>query len=360
MTFRPQTQTGLSLVELLVALAISTTLMAGVIQVFSGSKQVDRLAMAMARIQENGRFAIDILNGELQHIGYMGCFNPNIPIESESIVANEFKLTTNGVKDLTNNTVRGVNNFASGVEQIDLKNGVTVDNANPLENTDALFMVHASQSLNHLQTGMTTDSDTLNVGSNPAEHSVNDIVLITNCKTANLFRVSASTNSAPVTLSHLQGSSTQHNTSASFNVAYEKNSDLHRLMYNTYFIRNNAQGIPSLYRDNPYQGLTELIQGIENMQVLYGYYDSHGSASPSDDTVRWLEADAIDRDEWYQVMAVRLAILVRDEENVLPSSGPDTFDLLGTTIAPVEADNKLRRVFTTTVKIRNRRGEVNF
>ncbi|WP_428634255.1 PilW family protein [Sedimenticola sp.] len=355
-----QTQTGLSLVELMVALAISGTLMAGVMQVFSGSKQVDRLAMATARIQENGRFAVDILNEELQHIGYQGCFNPNTPISSEWILANEYNIESGGVRDLTNNTVKGLNDFAVGVTQIDLNNGVAIDGANPLPNTDALFVARASQSANVLEADMAGVEGALNVATNPAGHAVNDMLLITNCKTASIFRVSDLSTSAPRMLSHAQGSLSKQNVSASFHVAYEKGSNLHRLVYNTYFIRNNAQGIPSLYRDNAYEGLAELIRGVENMQVLYGHYDSRGTSLTSDDRVRWLDADDVDSDEWREVMAVRLAILVRDEENVLPSTGPSGFDLLGTTVAPAATDQRLRRVFTTTAKIRNRRGEVNF
>ncbi len=358
-------QAGLSLVELLVALAISGTLMVGVVQIFSGSKQVDRLTMAMARVQENGRFAIDILTKELQHIGYQGCFNPNKPIAATDIVANDFPLYTNDTADFTNNTVRGLDDFSASVSSVDLNNGVEFS-ATPLPSTDALFVAHATVLSKNagdnttLQTDMDGFDDQLVVGTNPSGYAQGDMLLITDCETASIFRVSGLTTTVPIKFFHSQGSLTRQNSSASFSVAFTAGSNLHRLVYNTYYIQNNAEGIPSLYRNNYYTGSSALIEGVENLQVLYGHYESQGSASLSDDEIHWLEADAVDSDEWMDIVGVRLAILVRDKENVLPTNGPASFDMLGAEVAPAVADKRLRRVFATTVKIRNRRGEINF
>lgn len=64
------TQRGLTLVEILVALTISAFLIAGVIQLFVGSKQTYRGHDALSRIQENGRFAIDTMARDIRMAGY--------------------------------------------------------------------------------------------------------------------------------------------------------------------------------------------------------------------------------------------------------------------------------------------------
>lgn len=61
---------GLTLVEILVALMISAFLIAGVIQLFIGSKQTYRSYDALSRIQENGRFVLEAMARDIRMTGY--------------------------------------------------------------------------------------------------------------------------------------------------------------------------------------------------------------------------------------------------------------------------------------------------
>jgi len=63
-------QRGLTLIEILVALTLSAFLIAGVIQLFIGSKQTYRGHDALSRIQENGRFALDAMSRDIRMAGY--------------------------------------------------------------------------------------------------------------------------------------------------------------------------------------------------------------------------------------------------------------------------------------------------
>ncbi len=69
---RQHGQRGISLIELMVALAISTLLMLGVFEIFIGSNANDRVARNFARIQESGRLAIEILGRNLRMAGSQG------------------------------------------------------------------------------------------------------------------------------------------------------------------------------------------------------------------------------------------------------------------------------------------------
>lgn len=70
-------QSGLTLVEILVALVISLFLIAGVIQLFIGTKQTYRFHDAVSRLQENGRLALDTMSMDIRMAGYG---NPATPI----------------------------------------------------------------------------------------------------------------------------------------------------------------------------------------------------------------------------------------------------------------------------------------
>jgi len=83
-----QRQEGFSLVEVLVALMISLFLIAGVIQLFIGSKQSYRFYDALSRIQENGRFALEAISGDIRMADYRPTpipENPNPPPNKYSL-----------------------------------------------------------------------------------------------------------------------------------------------------------------------------------------------------------------------------------------------------------------------------------
>ncbi|HET9843589.1 MAG TPA: PilW family protein [Gammaproteobacteria bacterium] len=63
-------QNGLSLVEILIGLALSMILLAGVLQVFLNSKQAYRLGAAFSELQENGRFISDYIPRIVRNTGY--------------------------------------------------------------------------------------------------------------------------------------------------------------------------------------------------------------------------------------------------------------------------------------------------
>jgi len=69
----PKKQAGLSLVELMVALLISTILLLGVLELFGSSSKTSRSANAVARLQENSRLVMDLIAREARRTGFNGC-----------------------------------------------------------------------------------------------------------------------------------------------------------------------------------------------------------------------------------------------------------------------------------------------
>lgn len=66
-------QRGLSLIELMVAIVISSILLLGVLQLFSNTSASDRTNTAIARVQESGRVALEIIGDDARRAGYQGC-----------------------------------------------------------------------------------------------------------------------------------------------------------------------------------------------------------------------------------------------------------------------------------------------
>lgn len=69
-------QHGLTLIEIMVALVLSLFLIAGVIQLFLGSKQTYRFHDAASRLQENGRLALDTMGRDIRMAGYVASVPP--------------------------------------------------------------------------------------------------------------------------------------------------------------------------------------------------------------------------------------------------------------------------------------------
>ncbi len=65
-------QTGLSLVELMVAMAIGTFLLAGAITVFGKTRDLHRTNDAAARLQETARYAMSTIEADLRMANYWG------------------------------------------------------------------------------------------------------------------------------------------------------------------------------------------------------------------------------------------------------------------------------------------------
>ena len=64
---------GFTIVEIMIALLLSVVLLGGVVQVYSSSKQSYRVAENVARMQENSRFAMNILTKEIRMAGFSPC-----------------------------------------------------------------------------------------------------------------------------------------------------------------------------------------------------------------------------------------------------------------------------------------------
>lgn len=65
-------ESGVTLVELMVAIVVGLLLILGVIQVYLTSKQSYNAQAELARMQESGRFAMDLITRDLRRAGYWG------------------------------------------------------------------------------------------------------------------------------------------------------------------------------------------------------------------------------------------------------------------------------------------------
>jgi type IV pilus assembly protein PilW len=65
--------TGFSLIELLLALTLGLVVVSGIVQLFVGNQQTYAILTGQARMQENGRFALEFISRSARSAGFLGC-----------------------------------------------------------------------------------------------------------------------------------------------------------------------------------------------------------------------------------------------------------------------------------------------
>jgi len=110
---------------------------------------------------------------------------------------------------------------------------------------------------------------------------------------------------------------------------------------NAITIATGASGRPSLFCNN-----IEVSEGVENLQVRYGEdTDNDGFVD------RYARLDQVIN--LANVMIVQVAILAATTREANKNLDTATYDLLGTIIDPVD-DGRFRRIYSTTIRLRNR------
>jgi type IV pilus assembly protein PilW len=336
-------QKGISLVEVLVALVISLFLLGGIIQVYLGNKASYTFTNAISRVQENGRFAMETLAKDLRMAGFFGCaiFDPG----DTSNIVNNLNPAGPGYDDyydwLGDGLLQGTDN-----DGLNGSDSITIRGAKP-------------GALNVREPYNVTTSAQIFVDSTETLED-NDIVMVTNCRGADIFQVtnttrgSGSTKDAVVhstgAVEEGPGNYNPDNCKGAnahcLSQTYGSDASMIELQAVIYTIKAGASGEPALFR--AINGVDEeLIDGIEQMQILYGV-DTDDDDFPNQYVIA---PNVVDMND---VMAVRVMLLVRSQDvNVTEDFQKYTFN---DTTDITATDRRLRQVFTSTITLRNRVG----
>lgn len=90
-------QRGLSLIELMIAILISSLLLLGVLELFINTNNADRSNTALNRTQESGRILLGIIGTDVLRAGYQGC-----SAASNSVKANGYSFPADSLSAASN------------------------------------------------------------------------------------------------------------------------------------------------------------------------------------------------------------------------------------------------------------------
>jgi type IV pilus assembly protein PilW len=319
--------TGLTLIELMVALAIGMFLMIGAITVFMQGRTTFRVTESLSRLQENARFALDSLEPDIRMAQHYGLTNVGANIEGRVGTT-----VPGGVPTTCGNT--WVHDFERGVagtnNTYSWTCGVSAAAGAAMANSDTLVVRRVSE--DPVLAGRT--AGTLYIQSSRSDKS-------------QLFVGAALPGSPDPTT-----------------------SQPYRVVVNGYFVStNNSSGlstatntVPSLRMKTLIDGGTiverEILAGVEDMQVQFGLDTSlpttagRGSIDRFVNTNDALLANPGFRNDERQIMAVRIWLRVRAER---PENGfvdGTAYNYAGQNFGPFN-DGFRRVVVSKTIFLRN-------
>jgi type IV pilus assembly protein PilW len=338
---------GFSLLELLVAMTVSLLLLAGVMTLFANSRSGYENNDRLARIQENGRFALEMIARDVRAAGFWGCAK---------------RVASKPLKNILVNSTDLLWNFGIPVQGFDATTTdwspslvAPVSTDTPIVGSDVLVVrgPQPNRIPQRVQVSMTGGAANLQVYKLPAAYSslaAGDIAIAASCDQASVFKVSTYTAGGSglpdvIARAAVPGTAGENSTTDLGNRFYADLAEVYPVQTVVYFVGAGTGG-NSLFRRVGNASPQEVVEGVDSFQVKFGV------DADSDHRVDSYEL-ASGVTDWTQVIAVRIGVIVRSLDEY--GSDLDTQDrtLLDSTFA-AQSDRRMRQVFTTTAMMRNR------
>ena len=364
--------TGLTLVELLVAITLGAIILAGAVTLFVNNRDTYKTTNELSRLQETARYALDMMVKDIRMAGHFGCADRGDTVRNNVVPGTAGSLWDINLDPAAGPVIPAIEGFEAAFPDnefmpsgFDVTVGVNGPAGEILANTDAITLrylagsmsdvVGTAGTLDYLVTADTfTGANATITADSTTGFTLNQVAAIANCSGSDVFQATA--------VDTVAGTMEASALSRGYNAA--SSPMIAPYVGVRYYIGDNGRGpggevYPSLYRTIITPGVAlvesrqELFEGVEQMHILYGV-DTSGNGVP-DSYVRSGDAPLSAADpagNWSNIVSVRIAILVRTVDQHGRDVDTNTYPVSNLVVGPFN-DNRRRRVFTTTVMVRN-------
>ena len=321
-------QDGLSVVEIMATVILGFVMILVLGHILVNSTRIYRIERAVMGLNNDGQFAIEFMNRDIRNTGFWGC------AKNLSKIINH--LNPAGLS--YDRVFYGYTSAISGEKKISLMKKV-------LPNTDTLILRGAY----NVGAGSRVQSPYGPLSTSPVRIAPGNrltqgiLLLVSDCEQGDLFQLSNDDANASGLLYHDTTGSYPGNLVGTLSKVYIGSAFVYRPYTHIYTIQLNNDGQPALVRSTM-AGDEELVVGAKNLQVLYGE-DTNGDGSAD----RYVAANEVNHME--KVMSLRINLLMESVEDKLLWM-PKSYTFNHKIILPT--DRKVRRVYTSTVLLRNR------
>lgn len=301
----PRRMKGLSLVELMVSIVIGLVVTIAVMSSYIGSLGATRMSEAQVRMNEDGQAALTIL---AQHIRMAGN-NPKQPDYRDPV---RNPITTTFI-------IRGCDGTFSNITATTATNYADLTCAGG-GSPDSIAVRYEADRFNTVPN---------TAGGLPTDCLGQDLPVLT----GSVFK-----NPTPAVAA---------------NVTYT-------VADNRFYVTSTAAvTAPGLYcKGNGGAAAQRLVENVEDLQFVYGAAPIAAATPPVAGYIGADALDALDPDialRWSKVATVRICVLIRSEEAVAPDANSAIYTQCDGTANNSPPDLRLRKAYSTTVVLRNRR-----
>lgn len=379
-------QAGLSLIEVIIALVIGVVLLTGIMQIFGSTRLAFSTAEGASRIQENARFAFDMLRNDVRMAAHVGCrserhyagttealFNHAVA-PSTNFAAAPFALRV----DMS---MQAFEFIGSGPgQQVDISSGVGTGagsgsfspalppaladiTGDAVVGSDVIVLRYLSS--DNVRSALPNiAANTISV-TNPADAAFferGNVYGVSNCKSLSL--VQALSDGPLVAVG--SGGVNATDWIAEEDGYAPPGTSVHRYEYVVYYVgMDAASGEPSLMmrrfdsnRANLLSGPQSVVEGVESMQLVFG---ADVGAGRDDVVDRYFTAAGVPglapdpREAWSRALSIRVGLLMRST-NPAGALRDDTSPPLrvADTVFAVADDRRVRQAYETSITMRNR------
>lgn len=371
---------GFSMIELMVALTLGLIVTGAVISTFVSVHSASKDTAGVAQLADDGRVALDLLQQTVRSAGYMACnstlrqavtagLNPT-PLTgdfTESLAGYEAAPGGSGTGPGTALALAaspaGDATVGDWITSAGLGNALDASviaegtpNALPIGGSDVIAVHTTYSQVTPVYTSAQSGANSVDVQSTTGL-SAGKLAIVSNCGNSvvdQILGVAGSTVTFAQPLGQNFSAGSQVGVADTIVFYIGKGADGDGALY-SYALAGNATFA---------NAAAEVVPDVENMQILYGV-DTGGTFA----TTNYVTADQVPAAaagnptcqaiagtgavDFNCVESVRIALLVASPLNAIPPpKTARTFNLLGTTVtAPI--DTRMRRVFETTISLRN-------
>jgi len=315
-------QAGMTLIELMVSMLIGLFLMLGAVTVYNQGRQNYTVNESVARLQENLRFALDVLEPDIRLAGFWGMHSEDTGVNPGGLVVN-----CQGGGDVTNWVFNPTGAGATGLAAF---NNIQAGAAGLVTANCPAFPA-----------GIVVNTDLLEIrraSSQPANLIAGEVQLQSGVNGSTAFLNGA------VPPDFIDVDPTRMNTFG--------------MVVNAWYVSNGSNSFantPSLRRRTLRGGQIvdeEVIAGVENMQIQLGI---DTDAVPDDNVDQYVDPDsplaAVN-----PILAVRIWMLIRATDTERGFIDGATYAPLDDGLAPIQPGDGFRRMqVSKTIYLRNAR-----
>lgn len=373
---RAARQAGFTLIELMVALAIGLLIVAALVALLLNLSRNNNELSKTNRMIENGRFAVQLLEGDLVHAGFWGGFVPrfddlvnlDLPDDVPNAVPNPCTAFGAAWTDQYKSNLIGIPVQSYDVPAVVPSPPIPVCAAaagdpveNPRGNSDVLVIRYA-------------------------EKCTDDCLTVSPLVAGRLyFQAERCGDELPDTLAAAYRLDQTGFTLQTVACTPGVLSDIREFVSHIYYVRD-INGLPTLMRSRmdfaggavAHQPAEAMIEGIESMRVEYGVDNvsdsgaavnyasavvwadpenlnsptNRGDGVPDAAYIRCTAAVPCTADQLMNAVSVKLHLLVRADTATPGYVDTKTYNLGGTSLGPFN-DNFKRHVFTQTIRLTN-------